>query len=693
MNRLSRLALVVPALGALACGDGAICPSETLVAITSPTNGDTVTNADDRDLNLEGVQINVPVRSNLPPGGQVNLRVIVEGDDNEDVVVSAEVGEDGRTVFENVTLPYGNITIRASAAEDECGDSTDGVAVRVVEPTDPPPAVVNVAVETPLRNLAVVSFAEPNAAVAGFIVRVADEPLTETNFNITGEEITAPAVTGPGSAHTLDVTPLRPEADYYIGIATVDSDGTRSVAAIAGPAHPRFDRTGAILPPFGEGASEFGYKMVHGFFNGDGFRDVAVSAPRYDAGGTDRGGVFIYFGSENGIGTTPDVTIVGLSNGGQLGKGMAALDWNGDDDIDLALSAPSEDGNDGVVYIFDHAALSGSIDTSAAAVTIVPADGGGNLFDGGLLGFDLAAGRFDDDARDDLVIGAPFAGDGTVIFLYGGNTATSIVLDDGDDGTLLGGGVAHYMEDPDGSGTFGFRIQHLGRTQGVFDDDDDFAISHFAHDVGYVIRGRIKPVSGVAETTFDNVLDLEVTATSGTDAMGNAAATIGDVDGDGVPDVAMGAWRESSDAGAVWVLSGAAAGATDTDSDDVLLSIVAGPGVDLFGTEILGSTVGGADVDVDGIPDLVVVGRQDGVLAMYIWYGDTLPLGSTTTDSADTVIFGPADFEGIPPGNDDRPAFGVWAGDVNADGLLDICWSDYISDGQFEVLWDDGVSN
>ena len=66
-----------------ACGDGAICPSEALVAISSPYNGERITNADDRDLNLEGIQIDVPVRSNLPPGSIVELEVIVEGDDNE----------------------------------------------------------------------------------------------------------------------------------------------------------------------------------------------------------------------------------------------------------------------------------------------------------------------------------------------------------------------------------------------------------------------------------------------------------------------------------------------------------------------------------------------------------------------------------------------------------------------------------
>ena len=36
----------------------------------------------------------------------------------------------------------------------------------------------------------------------------------------------------------------------------------------------------------------------------------------------------------------------------------------------------------------------------------------------------------------------------------------------------------------------------------------------------------------------------------------------------------------------------------------------------------------------------------------------------------------------------------IWAGDVNADGLDDVCWADWTSnalDGAFQLLWDDGL--
>ncbi len=43
-----------------------------------------------------------------------------------------------------------------------------------------------------------------------------------------------------------------------------------------------------------------------GDVNGDGFDDVIVGAPRYDAGGTKAGAVFVYLGSSSGLATSAD---------------------------------------------------------------------------------------------------------------------------------------------------------------------------------------------------------------------------------------------------------------------------------------------------------------------------------------------------------------------------------------------------
>ena len=59
----------------------------------------------------------------------------------------------------------------------------------------------------------------------------------------------------------------------------------------------------------------------------------------------------------------------------------------------------------------------------------------------------------------------------------------------------------------------------------------------------------------------------------------------------------------------------------------------------------------------------------------------------------DHVVDGPASFQGTISSNGGSPITAIWAGDVNADGLDDICWSDWTSaglDGGLQVLWDDG---
>jgi len=100
------------------------------------------------------------------------------------------------------------------------------------------------------------------------------------------------------------------------------------------------------------------------------------------------------------------------------------------------------------------------------------------------------------------------------------------------------------------------------------------------------------------------------------DGLGTALATLGDLDGDGLPDLAMGSGQAGTGPGQVWVVRLLLGGTVKAQQ---LLGAGAGgfTGVldngDLFG----GALAGMGDVDDDGVPDLVIgaAGDDDGASA------------------------------------------------------------------------------
>ena len=57
---------------------------------------------------------------------------------------------------------------------------------------------------------------------------------------------------------------------------------------------------------FSEGAGWFGFPTRTGDVNGDGYEDVVASDYQYSS---NTGAVYVYFGSETGSSTNPDITI------------------------------------------------------------------------------------------------------------------------------------------------------------------------------------------------------------------------------------------------------------------------------------------------------------------------------------------------------------------------------------------------
>ena len=157
-----------------------------------------------------------------------------------------------------------------------------------------------------------------------------------------------------------------------------------------------------------EEGDQFGSTVFPGDLNGDGFEDVVVGAPDKAQGS---GAVYAFFGSEAGatIGglsiTQADAGEVGVP-GDRFGATLGSGDFNGDKIEDLVVSAPGKAPNggprSGAVFIF-----LGTADGFAPGFLLTQTDAGELNEEGDEFGAALATGDFDGNGLDELVVGAP----------------------------------------------------------------------------------------------------------------------------------------------------------------------------------------------------------------------------------------------------------------------------------------------
>ncbi len=149
--------------------------------------------------------------------------------------------------------------------------------------------------------------------------------------------------------------------------------------------------------------------------------------------------------------------------------------------------------------------------------------------------------------------------------------------------------------------------------------------------------------------------------TSG-DEFGGALDGAGDVNGDGYDDVVVGAQSYSSDKGRVYVYLGSAAGLSSTAAVTLDGEVTS----DNFGCAVAGA----GDVDADGYAD-VIVGAEDygsyGKAYVYRGSASGLSTTATTTMTSASSYFTGSHFGGAVDG----------AGDINGDGYDDVIVGEY----------------
>lgn len=165
---------------------------------------------------------------------------------------------------------------------------------------------------------------------------------------------------------------------------------------------------------------EFGTSLAAGDFDGDGYADLAIGAPKEDIGSrNDAGMVTIIYGSSSGLTNAGDqewhqdkAGIKGVAETNDFfGAALATGDFDNDGYDDLAIGIPEENGdatNTGAVGVLFGAssgltARDAFLDLNSPTLSFAPG------FDD-KFGSALAVGDFDGDGVDDLAASAPSKG-------------------------------------------------------------------------------------------------------------------------------------------------------------------------------------------------------------------------------------------------------------------------------------------
>ena len=339
----------------------------------------------------------------------------------------------------------------------------------------------------------------------------------------------------------------------------------------------------------------------------DGFADLVYGAPGHDglgAAGSERGAVFVHFGSASGPSLAPDLSIFGAEDGARFGASVAfAGDVNGRGAPDLLVGAPgddadgnaTEDGADrGRAFLY----FGGPAMDAVADLVFSGAEDGAR--------FGQSVARVGDTNRDgftDLVIGAP--GDdgddtptedgidrGRAFFYYGffnPDAFADVAFTGTEDGAQLGFSVSS-AGDVNAGGAVDIAVG------APFDDGDDTPTDDGGD------RGRAFVFYG--GSLLDATPDLVFTGDEDDARLGAALSDLSDVNADGVHDLLVGAplhdagGGAGADRGEAYVFFGAP-GTPDTVADLTLSGATDGGA---FGSALSR----GRDVDGDGGRDFLV---------------------------------------------------------------------------------------
>ncbi|MBK6505303.1 MAG: FG-GAP repeat protein [Ignavibacteria bacterium] len=360
-----------------------------------------------------------------------------------------------------------------------------------------------------------------------------------------------------------------------------------------------------------------------GDVNGDGYSDVIIGANRSYSSWT--GGANIYFGGSS-MNNTADVILVGEAAYNLFGFSVSSAgDVNGDGFSDVIVAAYGYYSNTGRAYIYF-----GGVAMNNTADLIMTGEAIDSYY-----GVSVStAGDVNGDGFSDVIVGASgITPEFGKAYIYFGGTS----MNNGEDVTMTGEQSTNY---------FGGSVSSAGDVNGDGYSDVIIGADGFISNTGkaYLFFGG---------TSMNNTPDATMTGETTNNFFGRSVSTAGDVNGDGYTDLIVGAFKNSSETGRVYLY-------------DYFMKNEIAPDMTMTGSvphARFGMSVASAgDVNGDGFSD-VIVGADaysNYTGAAYIFFG-----GPSMDNIADVTMSGTTFYDSF--------GFSVSsAGDVNGDGYSDV---------------------